>query len=93
MAKKLTPELLDTFKQVKIGHCGGYEIPRAYILDMLASNNKACTAIRNSKAKHFVALQGQTQIMGYLLVLQTLTKRYKDLELIAITDNISVYGV
>ena len=80
-------------QKIKIGHCGGYIMPRAKLVSLLKGNTKASKLVKASKAKEFIGLQGDTKVNGYLMVIQTLTNKYPNLEVIAVDKNMSIYAI
>lgn len=78
--------------QIKLYHTGGFKMTRQEVYEAITKEAKVYPKIVKAKSDNFIVLQGNTRIMGYLLVIQTLTKTYKDLEVVAISDNMSVYG-
>lgn len=63
------------------------------IMKLKIQDGKTATAIKESSASKFVGLQGDTQIMGYLLVVQALTKKFPNLKVIAISKQFSLYSI
>lgn len=78
---------------IKIGHCGGFEFTRAELAKLLKSNKKATSGLNKCKGNRFIALQGNTQVMGYAWVLQCLVKKYKNLEVVMVGNNMSIYSI
>ena len=79
-------------KLIKLYHTGGYEMNRQEVNEMITSKAPVYPKIQNAKSENFIVLQGNTRIAGYMLVIQALTKTYKNLEVVAVADNMSVYG-
>jgi len=80
-------------EKIKLYHTGGYKMSKDQALKMIDNKKKPIySKIKNAKSDKMIILQGNTQITGYMLVIQALTKTFKDLEVIAIAKNMSVYG-
>lgn len=81
-------------KQIKIEHCGGYIMSKKDILKLKLQDGKTATTVKESPSDtKFVGLQGNTQIWGYLLVVQALTKKFPKLKVIAVSENFSLYSI
>lgn len=94
--EKIMPTLLkNTMKLKKIGHCGGYEMTRKEVLNILSPTAPVLPKIKESDGKKFLVLQGNTQIMGFLVVLQSIVKSqgYKRSDVVAISKNLSVFAI
>ena len=82
-------------KLKKIGHCGGYELSRSEVLKMITPKAPVYPKIVASDASKFLVLQGDTQIMGFVMVLQTIVKHYgyKRFDVVAVAKNMSVFAI
>lgn len=82
-------------KLKKIGHCGGYELSRKEVLKMITPKAPVYPKIVASNASRFLVLQGNTQVMGFLWVLQSVVKGqgYKRSEVVAVAKNMSVFAI
>lgn len=80
-------------KKIKIAHCGGYIMTREELEAIKIENEETRKRIAESKSKSFIGLQGETQVCGYLLVVQALTKKYKNLQPIAVSKTFSLYAI
>lgn len=76
----------------KIGHCGGFEMTKKEVLDTL-KNNPLRAKIEKTDAKKFLILQGDTQINGFLWVMQSIVKGYKKSDVVAVAKNMSVFAI
>ena len=80
-------------KLVKIGHCGGYEMTRNEVFEVITPKAHVYPMITKTDAKKFLILQGNTRINGYLWVIQCIVKKYKRSDVVAVADNMSVYAI
>lgn len=80
-------------KLVKIGHCGGYEMSRKEVLEMLNDSAPVKPMIVKSPGKKFLVLQGNTRIAGYIWVIQSIANKYKPSDVVAVAENLSVWSI
>jgi hypothetical protein len=80
-------------KLVKIGHCGGYEMSKKDVLSIITTNDKLVKKIKDSGGSKFLVLQGNTRIAGYLWVIQCICNKYLKSDVVAVSENMSVYAI
>lgn len=66
---------------------------RKEVLEMLNDDAPLKPAIRKSDAKKFLVLQGDTQVNGFLWVIQAVVKGYNRSDVVAVAKNMSVFGI
>jgi len=76
----------------KLHHCGGFKMSKSELSKKIDNKCHAWKQVEKSKSNKLIVLQGNTQINGYLLVIQSLTKKYKNLKVLMVSDNMSVYS-
>jgi len=80
----------------RIGHCETSKISKKELLKLASQlkNKKSITKkIEASGKEKFLMVLGNTQIMGYLLVIQTITKKYKGCKVVLASGNLSIYSI
>uniref|UniRef100_A0A6M3MD89 Uncharacterized protein n=1 Tax=viral metagenome TaxID=1070528 RepID=A0A6M3MD89_9ZZZZ len=77
-----------------LGHCQFAEITKTELLRNCSgiTNKKNLELLKTKMNDNGVVVIGDTQIAGYLLVLQYLTKKYNGLTVAFVSNNLAVYN-